>query len=274
MIEATRAPNHALEPVPSTLRIPLAARALGDAMFPEVAVGDAHAVAAFEALGEDPQPWLDDAASVYGVLARTLVFRSLAHEFFRRHPEGQGVNLGCGLSHYAQWLDTGRNHWMDTDLEPVLALRRRVLPEPSQRLTEQAVDLRRRGWWNGLGLPRDEPAFVMCEGVLMYLEPAQVRGVFAEIDAHAAPGTEFVFDTICWLAVGRADWHASVKRTGAQFRWGPRSIAEVVSPHRRLRIASEHSVMDGFSWPQAMVCPAFRWLTGGPFYGLTRVVVA
>lgn len=42
-----------LPAVPSTLRIPLAARALGDALFPAVAVGDAQAARLLAALGDD-----------------------------------------------------------------------------------------------------------------------------------------------------------------------------------------------------------------------------
>lgn len=271
---ARPAATHGLEPVPSTLCIPLAARALGDALFPEVAVGDAHAAATLKALGDSGRDWLADRVSVYGVLARTRVFRALAQAWFEACPEGLGANLGCGLSHYAQWLATGRNRWLDVDLPPVLALRARLMPAPAEGVREQAIDLRERGWWDALGLPRDDPVFVMCEGMLMYFEPAQVQGFFAEIDACAAPGSEVVFDTLCWLAVGRAHLHASVGRTDAEFRWGPRCIGEVVAPHPRLQIASEHSVLDGYGWPQAMSGPAFRWMTGGPFYGVTRVRVA
>ena len=85
----------ALSAVPSTLRIPLAARALGDAMFPAVAVGDAHAARMLAAMGDDGQQWLSDRPSVYGVLARTQRFRALARQFLAEHPGGHVVNLGC-----------------------------------------------------------------------------------------------------------------------------------------------------------------------------------
>lgn len=266
-------PHHGLDPVPLTLCIPLAARALGDALFPDVAVGDRYAAEALAALGEDGASWLEDRASVYGVLTRTRVFREAAQAFFAQHPQGCGANLGCGMSHYAQWVATGRNRWLDADLPQVLTLRRRVLPPLGPGEREAGFDLREPGWWQRLALPRDEPVYLMCEGVLMYLEPRQVRQVFSEIAREACAGSVVVFDTICWLAVGRASLHPLVRRTDAEFKWGPRSLAEIVAPHRRLSIASEHAVLDGYDWPQAMIGPTFRWLTGGPFYGVTRLLV-
>lgn len=126
-------PGAALSAVPSTLRIPLAARALGDAMFPRVAVGDAYAAAALRALGDDGSLWLRDRQSVYGVLARTRRFREIAQRFLIDHPAGHIVNLGCGLSHYFQWLDNGRARMTDADLAEVLTLRRRLMPAAGER---------------------------------------------------------------------------------------------------------------------------------------------
>lgn len=259
--------------VPSTLRIPLAARALGDALFPEVAVHDRSAAAALAAIGDDGQAWLEDRATVYGVLARTHLFRELATAFFGRHPHAVGVNLGCGLADYAQWIGEGAGRWLDADLPEVIALREDLVPARGALQATEHLDLARRGWWPGLGLPDDRPVYAMCEGVLMYLTPSQVQQVFDEIAAHAAEGSEFVFDVMCWLAVGRAALSPSVRRTAAQFRWGPRRIAELDEIHPRLRLASEHPVMEGYGFPYAYGAPLFRWLTGMPVYAVVRLVV-
>ena len=130
------------------------------------------------ALGAEVQPFLADQPTLYGVLARTREFRAQAAAFLDAHPRALGVSLGCGLAHYFQWLDRGRNRWIDADLPEVIALRETLLPgQPRRR--NHGVDLGRPGWWDRLGLPgRDghrTPVLLICEGLLMYLEPAQVQ---------------------------------------------------------------------------------------------------
>jgi O-methyltransferase involved in polyketide biosynthesis len=70
-----------LDDVPSTLFMPLAARAFGDAMFPRLAVGDAHAEPAFRKIDVDVSSSLRDKHSVFGVLLRTQIFKQLALDF-------------------------------------------------------------------------------------------------------------------------------------------------------------------------------------------------
>lgn len=266
-----------LSSVPSTLRIPLAARALGDALFPQVAVGDAFAARWLAAIGDDGQRWIADRPSVYGVLARTRVFRQRALAHLAQHPAAQMVNLGCGLSYYFQWLDNGRCHWLDADLQEVVEIRRRLRVPAGPRQSLAALDLRTPGWWDRLELaPRRkaEPVFVLCEGVLMYLQPAQVEAVLAEFAERAPPGSVFMCDALCSLTAGNARLHASIRHTGAEFTWGPARPADLTAAHPRLRLDAVHSVMDGFAPLYALMGLSFQWCMGVPFYALYELHAA
>ena len=260
----------ALAAVPSTLRIPLTARAFGDAMFPEVAVGDAHAVRMMAELDDDGQTWLEDPACVYGVLARTRRFRDVAQDYLQTQPAGQVVNLGCGLSHYFQWLDNGRARMIDADLPEVLAMRDLLLPPATARHTQQVLDLRSDDWWASLALPdRDgTPVCLLSEGVLMYLKPVQVQALIHTLGERAPAGSVFAFDALCWLTVGQAQVHPLVRHTTAEFTWGPRGLAELREAHPRVRLAAAHEVMDGFSTGHSFAGSAFRFVTGVPFYAV------
>lgn len=257
--------------VSDTLRIPLAARALGETLFPRMAVHDACAADALARLGDDGSLWLKDRHSVYGILSRTRVFRDLAQAYLKRHPAGRVVNLGCGLSHYFQWLDNGEARMTDADLPDVIALRREVLGPPGPRHELLEVDLCRLGWWDRLGLPPGRgaaPVFLMSEGVLMYLQPDAVSSILAEFGERAPPGSVFAFDAMCWLAAGRAKQHPSVRHTRAEIAWGPRRARDLTRPHPRLRLAATHQVMEGYGWPYSVIGPASRLLLGVPFYAL------
>lgn len=271
-----RAPCPVLSAVPSTLRIPLAARAFGDALFPHMAVGDAHAAAWLQAMGDDGAQWLADRPSVYGVLARTRIFRAGAARHLARYPGAQLVNLGCGLSDYFQWLDDGACQLLETDLPEVVAIRQNLPLAANARRRLVAQDLRLPGWWDRLGLPTGGqvlPVFLLCEGVLMYLQPAQVRAVLAEIGERAPTGSVLMFDALCAATMGHARLHPSIRHTGAEFAWGPAHLAELTAPHARLQRTAMHSVMDGYAPLYALMGLSFQLLMGVPFYAVYALEV-
>ena len=243
--------RHRLPAVPSTLLIPLAARAHGARRFPWLACDDAEAARLLDCLGADVRPLLDDAPTVLNILWRTRLLKAAGQAFFREHPASPGVSLGCGLSHHFQWLDTGRNTWIDADLPEVMALRERLLPTHGSRHCHAGIDLRVPGWWQRLGLPTGPgapPVFLLCEGVLMYLEPAQVQAVLTEFAEQAPPGSQWVCDVIAQLGVGQAHCNPSLGPTGAEFHWGVRDMAELTAPHPRLRLQAQHSVSECYGW--------------------------
>ena len=122
-----------LSAVQQTMLIPLVARALGGGLFPGHACGDQQAAELVRRLQLPTAPYLVDRPTVLNILWRTKVIRDTGLAFFARHPEAWGVNLGCGLSQYFQWLDNGRNTWLDTDMRPSMELRRRLLPPDTER---------------------------------------------------------------------------------------------------------------------------------------------
>lgn len=265
-----------LHAVPSTLLIPLAARARGDALFPHLACHDTEAQRQLAALNTRVDSYLADYPTVLNILWRTRRVRAAGEAFFARHPLAWGVNLGCGLSHYFQWLDQGRNTWLDADLPEVMALRRTLAPHSSPRLRQAMLDLRNPQWWQALHLPRRalaQPLFMLCEGVLMYLQPAQVRQVLREFATHAPAGSRLLIDTLSQCAVGQAGLHASVCRTGAQFHWGIRHIRELTDCHPRLRLLQTHSVAECYGWAGLAMEALWRPWFSAPLYGLAELGV-
>jgi O-methyltransferase involved in polyketide biosynthesis len=264
-----------LPPVPSTLLIPLAARAHGGRYFPQLDCGDAQAAQLLQQLGTDVSPYLADRPTLLNVLWRTRRIRAAAQAFFTVHPQSWGVNLGCGLSQYRQWLEPA-THWLDADLPAVMALRRRLLPAAGPQQHSASIDLQAPGWWPALQLPPEalaQPLFVLCEGVLMYLTPAQVRQVLQEFADHAPPGSRLVLDAIAHCGVGQAGWHASVGRTGAQFHWGIGCLGELTRMHPRLHLHSSYSVAECYGWLGLWLEALWRPWIGAPLYTLAVLEV-
>lgn len=259
-----------LHAVPSTLCIPLAGRALGDRIFPSMAVHDQYAAATLHALGDDGSRWVADRYSVWGVLARTRFVREQAQQFMQQHPKAHFVNIGCGLSQYFQWLDNGQTRMTDADLPEVVALREQLLPPLNARQRTVALDLTDDDWWQRLHLPqrKGQPLFLIMEGVSMYLGREQVMAILRTVGANAPPGSVMVLDALSWLAMGDARWHPSLRKTGAHLTWGLKRQGEFGEAHPNLRVAQVCDVMSGYDWANAMCCVGFTMMTGVPFYAL------
>lgn len=271
-----RLQRRTLAAVPSTLLIPLAARAGAAQVCPWLDCHDADAAYLLSCLQVDPAPYLADRATVVNVLWRTALLKTLGQAFFQQHPAALGVNLGCGLSCHFQWLDNGHNHWLDVDLPDVMALRADLLPPHPPRWQQATADLTDPDWWQALGLPgRDTttPLFLLCEGVLMYLEPAQALAVLHTFAERAPSGSVFLLDTLSHLAVGRAQYHASVGRTGAQFRWGVHGVDELTAPHPRLQLQTLRSVAECYGWAGLATEACWRPWVGAPMYGLALLAL-
>lgn len=265
-----------LHAVPSTLLIPLAARAHGARYFPWLDCHDAVAAGLLARLGTDVTATLGDPPTVLNVLWRTRAIREAGRVFFAQHPQALGVNLGCGLSHYFQWLDTGSNRWLDADLPEVMELRAQLLGPAEGRARQAVVDLSQPGWWQRLGLPGrgdSSPLWLVCEGVLMYLEPTQVQAVLREFAQYAPPGSRLVLDVLTCQAVGRAACYASMGPTGAEFRWGVAHMAELAAAHPRLRLLREQSVSECYGWVGLALEMLSRPWLGAPLYGVATLGV-
>ncbi|PJI95300.1 O-methyltransferase involved in polyketide biosynthesis [Acidovorax sp. 69] len=265
-----------LQPVPSTLLIPLAARAHGGRYFPWLDCHDGVAKALLAQLGADVTATLDDLPTVLSVLWRTRAIKDAGRAFFAEHPQALGVNLGCGLTHHFQWLDTGANQWLDADLPEVMALRQPLLPPRAPRARHAEVDLAQPGWWKRLGLPSRssaQPVLLVCEGVLMYLQPTQVHAVLAEFAQCAPPGSRIVLDVLTRQAVGHAARHPSVGPTGAEFCWGVGRMVELTTAHPRLRLLREQSAAEGYGWAGITLDALWRPWLGAPVYGVATLAV-
>lgn len=263
-----------LDAVPSTLLMPLVSRARGAAMFPWLDPQDTHAQQVLQHMAPQVLALLQDRSCVLNVLWRTQLIKKIGHAFFAHHPHACGVNLGAGLSDYFQWLNNGSNHWLDMDLKDVVSLRHALLPAPSQGARDGSVDLTEPGWWQRLPLndrDKNQPLMLVCEGVLMYLTPSQVKAVLREIGEHAPEGSELVCDFMTPMGIGRIDLAPSVAGTGAKFLWGAHNALEVARLHPRLELVAQHTAAQAYGWVSCWAEMCLTPWTGGPLYGVAHL---
>lgn len=265
-----------LDAIPSTLLIPLIARARGSSVYPWLDPDDVQAQHVVQQCGTSAEPLLQDSIAVLNVLWRTRLMKKIGEDFFTHFPDSLGVNLGAGLSDYFQWLNNGHNRWLDADLQDVVSLRHLLLPAHSDTASHVAIDLTQPGWWQRLAMSKrapGQPLLLLCEGVLMYLAPSRVKAVLKEIGDNAPEGSELVCDFMTPRGIGQAKMAPSVAGMGAEFLWGAQNGQEVARMHPRLELVAQHTVSEAFGWAYCWAEMCMTPWTGGPFYGVAHLQV-
>ena len=266
-----------LEGVARTLWVPLQVRAEATAWHALLDPQDQHARKVLEHCGDAATRPVTDAATAVNILWRTHKIKALAREFFAHFAHVQGVNLGAGLSDYFQWLDNGQNRWIDVDLPEVVALRQQLMPGTPDRAQLCSEDLRVAGWWDRLGLQRENhhnPLLLISEGVLMYMKPVEVKTFFREIGEHAPEGSEILCDFISPLGIGQSPMAGPLQAESVAFRWGAHNGQEIASLHPRLELLEQHSVSEAYGWWGPWLEALWSPATGGLLYGLAHLKVS
>ncbi len=234
----------------------LYARAL-DARSPHPVLGDAAADRAVAALDHDWTRLGVGPRDALGVAVRAKLLDRWTGEFLAAHPGAVVLHLGCGLDSRAERLAPGPDVlWFDVDLPEVMALRAQVLPAaPGRRGV--AASVLDPSWL--ADVPRDRPAFVVAEGLTMYLPAAQGPALLRRLVAHL-PSGGMAFDSWSRLGVRLSRALPVLRRAGARLDWG---IDDPHEPERLvpgLRLVETRSALRALDPADAARAPrAFRW---------------
>lgn len=142
---------------------------------------------------------------------RARAFDLETRDYLSTHPKASVVALAEGLQTSFWRLDQAgvadELTWYSVDLPPVMAIRERLLPSDDRivALAQSALD---RSWMDRVDASNG--VFITAEGLLMYLEPDDVRSLIADCAARF-PGGRMMFDSIPHWASRRTikGWHLS-----------------------------------------------------------------
>jgi O-methyltransferase involved in polyketide biosynthesis len=140
-----------------------------------------------------------------------------AREFLADQPNGLVLHLGCGLDSRCLRVNHGQVEWYDLDLPAVIDLRRKFYVETERyhMLPSSVTD-----WpWLDHISSAGRSVLVIAEGLLMYLTEADVRTLVLKLK-KTFPGCRLAFDAFSALTAARVSAHPSLKKTGAEVRWG------------------------------------------------------
>ncbi len=167
-----------------------------EAMRPDAWLVDPHAVRVYQSIDFDFMGqfgWPDGSHAV-----RSLMFDQVVTDWLQQHPHGAVVELACGLETQFLRVDNGQVCWTCIDLPESMAVRERFLP-PSARCHHRVGNALDLHWMDGI-ISCDQPVLISMQGLLMYLDEAEVQRLLLAA-LKRFPGCTVVFDTIPrWLS--------------------------------------------------------------------------
>eukprot|EP00535_Pseudo-nitzschia_heimii_P000143 CAMPEP_0197182318 /NCGR_PEP_ID=MMETSP1423-20130617/6318_1 /TAXON_ID=476441 /ORGANISM="Pseudo-nitzschia heimii, Strain UNC1101" /LENGTH=315 /DNA_ID=CAMNT_0042632727 /DNA_START=93 /DNA_END=1040 /DNA_ORIENTATION=- len=187
---------------------------------------DDKAVGVYNAIDYDYERSFGTADSSHAI--RSWVFDGGIRDFWESHPGGGG---GGTIVNFAEGLETQRFRladsrpegwrWITVDLPSAIAARERFIQpdEGNLHVTASVLDT---GEWMHL-VPSDEPVMFTAQGLFMYLEEEDLRGLFQTL-AEKYPSSTLWFDSIAkWLSalsLGPKGWKLTKDYTAPKLPFG------------------------------------------------------
>ncbi len=250
-----QAQAEALQGASETLLIPLACRARGSRDGVNGFI-DTESERLAERLGIDLDRYAVNRSMLLGVIHRGSFFDQRCLDFLNRHPQGTILNLGAGLNTAYERMrgraKVGGWSWIDTDLEPVVALRAQVLEDGEQRRT-QALDVSDIDAFRAMLGETQGPLLVISEAVLIYVNAQAVGEVFKAVGDRG--DAEFIFDWVSPEMMRNSRKHPAMKRLrdeSVAFASCLRRASDIKNHHANWRIVAE----TGAPMPRSGFMPA------------------
>ena len=268
-----RAPSVSdLTGVPATMLITLAAKVLAATDAPDLQYSAHRSLEILRQLEIDPRRFNLNPREVRAVVLRSQWFGQTVRRFLEGHPDGLCINLGCGLDASFEELEAiggGRFTWVDVDVPEVIAIRRQFFAEtPSRRIV--AGDITDPHLFATLPWDAGRPAIVVAEGVLYFLQRAQVESLFrAQAEAADArrANVEIAFDYAspfgAWIVTRRP----AHRQLGTIFSWTVHNPSEVRSVDPRLEVVEDSNVFLNAMGTGARQLDALYHLVSGASFG-------
>lgn len=216
---------------------------------------DAKAIELVQQLDYDFSRAEKDMVMSGGVIARTVVFDELVSAFIDRNPDCTVVNIACGLDTRAYRMDNGRITWYNLDLPEVIALRDEIFQE-SGRISTISASAMDEAWADAVKV-RGKMLFIL-EGLTMYLSRDEV-GQILRIIRDRFDSAYVLMECISPIWVSRQGVEKSIQDTGAKFKWGANSFAELGGLASGFRKVKDDNILRGME-AVAPVYRLFDWL--------------
>ncbi len=182
-----------------------------------------------------------DAAMHSGVIARTIVLDKMVSRWLSNNPGGVIVNIACGLDTRCYRMK-GYTHWYNLDLPETIDVRKKLLPESG---TVSQIAMSAMDDWGPEIKETDCPVLIIIEGLTMYLNEKDVKGIFEIISAAFKNAAVFV-ETMNPIMVKKFK-EKSIEASHAKFSWGVKNGKALAELLDGFEFSREHCLTEGMA---------------------------
>ncbi|MBP1673487.1 MAG: Tetracenomycin polyketide synthesis O-methyltransferase tcmP [Bacteroidetes bacterium] len=127
------------------------------------------------------------------------------------------IHLGCGLDSRYNRINNSTVHWIDLDYPEVIDIRRQFYPESENyRLMGSSVTDYE---WIEKVPQQYKNNIIIAEGLLMYLSESEIKTLFEKLKQRLGSFV-IIFDAFNKFTSKKVNNHPSIKKTGAEIKWG------------------------------------------------------
>lgn len=174
-----------LEPIEQTALLTEYCRAV-DSRAPRPILGDSRAAVTVGAIDFDFSTLAATPSVVALVALRAKMLDERLRGFIDEHPDAVIVDIGAGFNSAVFRIDPPSTvDWYSVDLPAVIAVRDALLP-PHGRARSVAASLLEPGW--AQTIPAGRPTMVFADGLVAFLEEAEVIAVLRSVTEHFRSG--------------------------------------------------------------------------------------
>lgn len=228
------------QPVSGTMFLSLIARA-EESMGKKPLISDDEAVRAYKKFKYIHVNELPDRCTGASAAVRTHMLDALVSAFLEEKPEALCINIGAGLDTRFFRIDNGTLHWVDIDLPQAIEVRRLLIPE-HERVTAIGCDALDPSWAGAVDAC-GRPVLIIAEGLLMYFDEEQVRGLLDTI-CSKFPGATLMIEYMSDRAVNDPRLLRLAGWADAGFRWGIANAGQVTRLEGRLSLIEDQRLSD------------------------------
>jgi O-methyltransferase involved in polyketide biosynthesis len=210
--------------VSETLLVPLYARYL-ETNRPDGIIKDEKAAEVFAKIETGCEKFSRMSLTQLGVAIRTEIITQKIKSFMETDSSITVVNLGAGLSTVFFQVDDGFVNWYEIDLPAVRPIWEKTIGGTKRHVFVECSVLD-FSWMKWIKNTASGRVIFIAEGLLMYLEEAEVRSLIIAIRDNF-PGSEILVEAISPIVARHSKQHPAISKTTAEFRWGVASLREV-----------------------------------------------
>jgi len=175
-------------------------------------------------------------------VARAYTIDQTLIKMIEKYPDMTVVNIGAGLDTTFRRVDNGKIRWYDLDFPDTIDLRRELLPE-SERDEYIPKSILDKTWYKDIRV-RGAKVFFMASGVLCYVKPDGVKGLFLDL-IEEFPESEILFDIMSRFLV----WMGNIQRLrkmgldkSAYIKWGLNSAKKFGRWSGKIHVMEEYPI--------------------------------